>query len=274
MSDLKDTSTTGIGMGAGEINGQGELNQRKEPQVQNFVGSIRGTGAYEDLSYQDRKKQNRLRLSTLTENVTLNHHKMTESVTVKHSIIDWVSTFKNLPRYPATIEEFITSGALYIIMEEIDGSYFKAFPSTTLPKNPMKSRLESTQLKKIYKHMLLQIELWFSDGADSDSAAEDPSRRQNSGAFFKPEQINLQRLIELQDVTELLCLLEFVLQIVVQCENKVELLNRFLEISTNSQEDMKELIEGAVELSEAGDYESQVSDSFLGSKSFRADLAT
>ena len=132
MSDLKDTADLK----------NGPQNYNKQPQKQNFVGSI--GGGYEDLSYQDRKKQNRLRLSTLTENVTLNHHKMTDSVTVKHSIIDWVSTFKNLPRYPATIEEFITSGALYMIMEEIDANYFKAFPSTTLPKNPMKSKLEST----------------------------------------------------------------------------------------------------------------------------------
>lgn len=76
-----------------------------------------------------------MRQSTLSELITINHqHPLADSPTIKNSMIDWVSSFKNLPRYPATVSEFITSGTLYFIMEEIDAELFKEFPYKTLNK--------------------------------------------------------------------------------------------------------------------------------------------
>ena len=74
---------------------------------------------------------------------------------------DWIATFGNLPRYPANISEFITSGSLYFIMEEIEPDYFKAFPNKTLNKSEAKTEYDRKTLTKVYKHMLSQMELWF-----------------------------------------------------------------------------------------------------------------
>ena len=65
---------------------------------------------------------------------------MADSPTIKNSLIDWITSFKNLPRYPATITEFVTSGSLYFIMEEIDEEYFKEFPYNVLNKQEAKPR--------------------------------------------------------------------------------------------------------------------------------------
>ena len=73
-------------------------------------------------------------MSTLSEQAQINAHPFADSPTIKNSLIDWVSTFKNLPRYPGSIPEFITSGTLYFIMEEVDGEYFKEFPYRDLNK--------------------------------------------------------------------------------------------------------------------------------------------
>ena len=64
------------------------------------------------------------RFSTISENLQGNQHKLADSPTIKNSLTDWIATFKNLPRYPANISEFITSGSLYFIMEEVDPEYF------------------------------------------------------------------------------------------------------------------------------------------------------
>ena len=66
-----------------------------------------------------------------------------------------------MPRYPANISEFITSGSLYFIMEEIEPDYFKAFPNKTLNKQEARTEYDRKTLTKVYKQMLSQMELWF-----------------------------------------------------------------------------------------------------------------
>ena len=90
-----------------------------------------------------------------------------------------------MPRYPATISDFVTSGALYFIMEEIDAEYFSELPYSTLNKKDAKQQQEPKVLKKVYKHMLQQMELWFN--AHSDAS--------NEMRPFKPERIDLVKLI-------------------------------------------------------------------------------
>ena len=64
----------------------------------------------------------------MSEHIQVNAHPFADSPTIKNSLIDWISTFKSLPRYPANVSEFITSGSLYYIMEEIDAEYFPELP--------------------------------------------------------------------------------------------------------------------------------------------------
>ena len=118
----------------------------------------------------------------------INAHPMADSPTIKNSLIDWISTFKTLPRYPASISELITSGTLYFIMEEIDPEYFQQLPYKVLNKQEAKSRQENKTLKKVYKHMLDQMELWFEAHNESGNAA--PNRE------FRPAIIDLKKLIE------------------------------------------------------------------------------
>lgn len=102
----------------------------------------------------------------LTEKVAINHHPLASSATMKNSLIDWVATFQTLPKFPANIPEFVTSGTLYMIMEEIEPTYFKQFPYSVLPKNEAKSVLEESALKKIYKHMVQKMQDWFQEKHD------------------------------------------------------------------------------------------------------------
>lgn len=84
--------------------------------------------------YEERKRQNRFRYSTLTERLQVNAHPYAQHPTIKNSIIDWVQTFKTLPDKPETVTDFINSGALYFIMEEIEPEYFPELPYTIINK--------------------------------------------------------------------------------------------------------------------------------------------
>lgn len=165
-------------------------------------------------TYEERKRTNRFRQSTLSQRHVVNSHPFADSPTIKHSIIDWITTFKNLPRYPATISEFVSSGALYFIMEEIDAEYFRELPYSTLSKKDTKMEQDPKVLKKVYKHMLQQMELWFN--AHSDAS--------NEMRPFKPDRIDLIKLIQYQDINEVLVVIEFILCIVLKCANSENLL--------------------------------------------------
>ena len=72
------------------------------------------------------------------------------------------------------------------------------------------------------------MELWFNNHSDDVS-----SMRQ-----FKPSVIDLKKLIESQDINELLVLIEFILCIILKCDNSEELIQCFLNIPESSAEDM------------------------------------
>lgn len=147
-----------------------------------------------DLNEEDRmkmsqtmrlKKNQGVRASTLTERIHVDQHPLASSQTIKSSVIDWVATFQNLPKFPATISEFITSGTLYMIMEEIEPEYFKELSYSLLPKQEGRAVLSDFDLRKIYKHMMLQMELWFlQNGQDTV--------KKN----FRKELVDVNRLID------------------------------------------------------------------------------
>lgn len=76
------------------------------------------------MKYEEAKRVNRFGHSTLSEHINVNSHPLADSPTIKNSLTDWIATFKNLPRYPANVSEFVSSGSLYFIMEEVDPEYF------------------------------------------------------------------------------------------------------------------------------------------------------
>lgn len=90
----------------------------------------------------------------MSEKVISKQHPLANSTTIKNSLIDWITTFKNLPSIPATTSEFVTSGALYFIMEEIEPEYFTEFPYTILNKQEAKSVQDREILRQVYKHMV------------------------------------------------------------------------------------------------------------------------
>ena len=93
-----------------------------------------------------------------------------------------------------------------MIMEEIEPDYFKELSFNILPKNESKSVLNDFDLKKIYRHMVLQMELWFLQN-DGDKEVK------NS---FRKDMVDLKKLVEVQDINELLIILEFVMIIVAK----------------------------------------------------------
>ena len=63
--------------------------------------------------------------------------------------------------------------------------------------------------------------------------------------------VNLNRLVQEQDINEVLVLAEYIMVIVVQGSNNEKLLERVLDLPQETQEDLQELIEGAINLSVA-----------------------
>ena len=102
--------------------------------------------------------------------------------------------------------------------------------------------LDESSLKKIYKHMLSQMQTWFVNHHND---------KQDSQIIFDPKMVNLNRLVQEQDINEVLVLCEYIMVIVVQGENNEKLLERFLDLPQETQEDLQELIEGAINLSVA-----------------------
>ena len=59
---------------------------------------------------------------------------------------------------------------------------------------------------------------------------------------FDVEVIKLKRLLDYQDMNELLVLVEFILDILMRCERQQELVERIVSISDQAQQDLFELI--------------------------------
>ena len=221
-----------------------------------------------ELGYEERKRHNRFRQSTLSEHLRINQHPLADSPTIKSSLIDWIATFKNLPRFPGNIRDFITSGTLYFIMEEIDPQYFQEFSYKDLNKQEARQEQEVKTLKKVYKHMLTQMELWFSAHQEA----------MNSMRSFKHDIIDLNKLIVQQDINELLVLIEFILCIILKCENYEQLIQQFVQLEQDgateqAAADMRELIEGAnIQMSEMPQSEVDPRPSFMDNQSFKMDL--
>ena len=143
-------------------------------------------GGFETSQIQSQRLNNFVRNSMLSEKIAANHHPLANSQTMKNSLIDWVATFKKLPFFPANISEFVTSGTLYMILEEIAPNHFKQFPQNILPKDEQQKKLGEKALKKIYKHMLKQMKIWFDDNNADKTDGQ---------IHFDPKTINLNRLI-------------------------------------------------------------------------------
>ena len=72
---------------------------------------------------------------------------------------------------------------------------------------------------------------------------------------FDSEMINVKRLIESQDMSELLFLAEYILVIVVKGERQTDMISKILSMSELAQTDLQMLIERAIEISVQGDEE-------------------
>ena len=74
-----------------------------------------------------------------------------------------------------------------MILEEIAPNHFKQFPQNILPKNQQQKKLGEKAQKKIYKHMLKQMKIWFDDNNADKTDGQ---------IHFDPKTINLNRLIQ------------------------------------------------------------------------------
>ena len=83
--------------------------------------------------------------------------------------------------------------------------------------------------------MLSQMDLWFNQNNDMSASMR----------AFRPDIIDLRKLIDNQDINILLVLIEFILCIVLKCQNSAELCSRFLELEASAMEDIKRLIDSS-----------------------------
>ena len=77
--------------------------------------------------------------------------------------------------------------------------------------------------------MLSQMELWFNAHQEAS----------NSMRTFRHDIIDLKKLIEQQDINELLVLIEFILCIVLKCDNSEQLVSQFLQLEETAASDMQ-----------------------------------
>ena len=120
---------------------------------------------------------------------------------------------------------------------EIEPLIFPPLPPSLLSKDPNCLTLDNKRLRAIYKELFTQIEQWFR--------IKIPDEDQ----YFDSEMINVKRLIDGQDISELLVLTEYILVIVVRGESKDKMINRILQMSVSAQTDLQMLIERAIEMS-------------------------
>lgn len=105
-------------------------------------------------------------------------------------------------------------------MMEIDPHMFPPLQKNLLSKDPNCLTLDSARLRAIYKELLQRMEKWFELKVSDD----DPNQ-------FDVEVIKLKRLLDFQDMNELLVLIEFILDILMRCERQQELVERIVSIS-------------------------------------------
>ena len=96
-----------------------------------------------------------------------------------------------------------------MIMEEIEPEYFNELKYEVLPKSEGTHVLPDLRLKKIYGHLVCQMELWFQQNTDEEIVKKN----------FRRDLVDLTRMIEYQDINELLILREFIMVIVVKGKN-------------------------------------------------------
>lgn len=92
---------------------------------------------------------------------------------------------------------------------------------------------------------------------------------------FRPDSIDVLKLVDLQDINELLVLIEFILCIVLKCKNCETLLERLGELPETAALDLQELIEGAnIQFSEApSSFVDNMGDTFVQNYQQKADMA-
>ena len=108
------------------------------------------------------------------------------------------------------------------------------------------------------------MELWFAQNEDKEEQVK---------KIFKKELVDLNRLIEYQDINEVLILTEFMMVIVVKGQNSQELLERIGQLSEATLEDLKDLIEGTLAPITEYDMESNyLASSFANNMQFKQEV--
>jgi hypothetical protein len=87
---------------------------------------------------------------------------------------------------------------------EVEPEFFPPLPPKLLSSDPNCLTLDSARTRKIYQELLLRMEEWFKLRGEDDFLK------------FESELINLKRLLENLDISQLLVLCEFILVIVVR----------------------------------------------------------
>lgn len=89
-------------------------------------------------------------------------------------------------------------------------------------------------VKDVYNQMMNCLEGWFAIKMEDESI------------FFDSEMISVKRLLEKQDINELLYLIEFILIVAVKGEKKDEMINKILSLDESCQTDLQILMERAL----------------------------
>lgn len=89
-------------------------------------------------------------------------------------------------------------------------------------------------LKDVYGQMMTCLEGWFA------------IKMEDEQIFFDSEMISVKRLLEKQDLSELLYLIEFILIVAVKGEKKDEMINKILSLDESCQTDLQILMERAL----------------------------
>ena len=161
--------------------------------------------------------------------------------TFERSILEWVESF-GLDNLPESFSSLYNGVALYEVLNKVDFTYWPMSKITTTPQTIKQSVIN-------FKTLIQGMEKYYQQKLDS--------LIQNQTSL-----IDVDRLVQHKDQSCLYDILELVMGVIINSEEKQTYIERILELDEKTQEDLQKLIEKSlqrlsVEFSEA----SQISDS-------------
>ena len=153
---------------------------------------------------------------------------LSQNETTENSLLEWINSF-SVDSKPMTFDSLFTGVALYEVLKKIDIIYW---PLNKLQK--VSGHTPHSAIAKISIHNFQQIvsglELFYQD-------------RQDAIINNQTVLYDLEGLVRDKDFATLIGIVELIMGVVVNSEDKHQYIEKILQLEEKTQEDLKKLIE-------------------------------